>query len=159
MRKHSEESNLRHTQRNNSQNCSGSWERHKKHPKQESKCKRCGFEKHTTQDGKCPALKALCGFCNITGHYETACISKRTLQKRDTRQGTGRRQNSTSPNRQQGNGSGGRRPTLNTNDEMMKSTHLTTLSRSWTLPMMVKHLYKQNSTCKCHISRTGALSE
>ena len=35
----------RHTQQNNSENRSGSRERYKKHPKQKSKSKRCGFEK------------------------------------------------------------------------------------------------------------------
>ena len=50
-----------------------------------SKCKRCGFEHHTTSDGSCPALKTTCGFCNRIGHYESACITKRTEQKKESR--------------------------------------------------------------------------
>ena len=95
---------------------SGSRERHRKPPKHKSKCKRCGFEKHTTPDGKCPALKSVCEYCNITGHYESACISKRTAQKRETKPGAGRgyRHSSRSPSRRPGTSSGGR-ATLGTN--------------------------------------------
>ena len=60
-----------------------------------TKCKRCGFEHLTTTDGSCPALKSTCGFCKIVGHYESACIKKRTVKKRE---GTDKRQTH-SPNR------------------------------------------------------------
>ena len=74
-----------HKQRSRSR--SGSWERSTTPFKPRSKCKRCGFERHITQDGKCPALKSLCGYCNITGHYESACITKRTAKKQGMVQG------------------------------------------------------------------------
>ena len=103
----------KYNRKHRSRSRSGSKERHSKHPK--SKCKRCGFEKHTTADGRCPAMKSLCGFCNITGHYESVCISKRMAQSREAKQGTGRghQHNSQSPSRRPGTGSGGR-PTLGT---------------------------------------------
>ena len=78
---------------------SGSRERSTTPFKPRSKCKRCGFERHTTQDGKCPALKSLCGYCNITGHYESACITKRTAQNKEARHGAGKRHGSRSPTR------------------------------------------------------------
>ena len=76
-----------------------------------SKCKRCGFEHHTTPDGSCPALKTTCGFCNRIGHYESACITKCTEQKRESRG----RQKPHSPNRRRGAtpGPAGKKSTVN----------------------------------------------
>ena len=99
---------------------SGSRERSITPFKPRSKCKRCGFERHTTQDGKCPALKALCGFCKITGHYESACISKCTAQNKEAKHSAGRRHNSRSPSRKSGNP--GRRPTAGTHTIAIKQT-------------------------------------
>ena len=62
---------------------SGSRERRPQNKPNGTKCKRCGFEHHTTTDGSCPALKSTCGFCKIVGHYESACIKKRTEKKRE----------------------------------------------------------------------------
>ena len=76
---------------------SGSRERRPQNKPNGTKCKRCGFERHTTTDGSCPALKSTCGFCKIVGHYESACIKKRTEKKRE---GTDKRGKQThSPNR------------------------------------------------------------
>ena len=76
---------------------SGSRERRPQNKPNGTKCKRCGFEHHTTTDGSCPALKSTCGFCKIVGHYESACIKKRTEKKRE---GTDKRGKQThSPNR------------------------------------------------------------
>ena len=111
-------------QKQRSRSHSGSRERFSRPPKQKSKCKWCGFEKHTTPDGKCPALKSTCGFCDITGHYESACISKRTAQKRETGPGRGRgrgRHYSRSPTRRPGNNSGGR-PAVGTNTITIQQT-------------------------------------
>ena len=99
---------------------SGSRERSTTPFKPRSKCKRCGFERHTTQDGKCPALKALCGFCKITGHYESTCISKRTAQNKEAKHSAGRRHNSRSPSRKSGNP--GRRPTAGAHTIAIKQT-------------------------------------
>ena len=99
---------------------SGSRERSTKPFKPKSKCKQCGFEKHTTPDGKYPALKSLCGFCKITGHYESACISKRTAQNNEAKHNAGRRHNSRSPSRKSGNP--GRRPTAGTHTIAIKQT-------------------------------------
>ena len=76
-----------------------------------SRCKRCGFECHTTSDGTCPALKPTCGFCNRIGHYESACITKCTQQKRESRG----RQKPHSPNRRRGTtpGPAGKKSTVN----------------------------------------------
>ena len=108
-----------HKQRSRSR--SGSRQRSTTPFKPRSKCKRCGFERHTTQDGKCPALKALCGYCNITGHYESACITKRTAQNKEARHGAGKRHSSRSPTRRPGNNSG-RRPTAGTHTVAIKQT-------------------------------------
>ena len=50
-----------------------------------SKCKQCGFTKHTTSDGSCPAIKVTCGFCKNMGHYESVCIKKKTQQNKESR--------------------------------------------------------------------------
>ena len=76
---------------------SGSRERRPQNKPNGTKCKRCGFEHHTTTDGSCPALKSTCGFCKVVGHYESACIKKRTEKKRE---GKHKREKQThSPNR------------------------------------------------------------
>ena len=78
-----------------------------------TKCKRCQFEHHTTTDGSCPALKSTCRFCKIVGHYESACIKKRTEKKREGRDKRGKQTHS--PNRgkrAQTPGPGSRRPAV-----------------------------------------------
>ena len=75
---------------------SGSRERRPQN-KPNGKCKRCGFERHTTTDGSCPALKLTCGFCKIVGHYESTCIKKHTEKKREGTDKTGKQTHS--PNR------------------------------------------------------------
>ena len=98
---------------------SGSRERSTTPSKPRSKCKRCGFERHTTQDGKCPALKSLCGHCNKTGHYKSACITKCTAQNKEARHGAGKCRRS--PTRRPGNNSG-RRPIAGTHTITIKQT-------------------------------------
>ena len=77
-----------------------------------SKCKRCGFEHHTTPDGSCPALKTTCGFCNRIGHYESAMASQNAQNRREESRG---RQKPDSPNRRRGPtpGPARRRPSVN----------------------------------------------
>ena len=84
-----------------------------------SKCKRCGFEHHTTSDRSCPALKTTCGFCNRIGHYELACITKHTEQKKESRG----RQKTHSPNRRRGATPGpGKKPTVNAHTVNIRTT-------------------------------------
>ena len=66
--------------RNSSCSYSGEWNGWHKKTGKSSKCKQCDFEQHTNSDGTCPALNALCGFCDRTGHYESACITKHTCR-------------------------------------------------------------------------------
>ena len=80
-----------------------------------TKCKRCGFEHHTTTDGSCPALKSTCGFCKIVGHFESACIKKCTEKKREGTEKKGKQ--TYSPNRgkrAQTPGPGSRRAAVHT---------------------------------------------
>ena len=109
-----------------------------------SKCKRCGFECHTTPDGSCPALKTTCGFCNRIGHYESACITKCTEQKRESRG----RQKPHSPNRRRGAtpGPAGKKSTVNahtvnirTSDQMkadFQRIHFDSISTRTTTPQL-----------------------
>ena len=39
-------------------------------------CPNCGFPKHLTASGQCPALSAHCGKCNKKGHYAHICTAK-----------------------------------------------------------------------------------
>ena len=71
--------------RRRSRTRSGSRERQHRSQKPASKCKRCGFTQHTTQDGTCPAMNTTCGYCNIKGHYESVCITKRKAQNKGQR--------------------------------------------------------------------------
>lgn len=57
--------------RSRSHSRSESRDRKKPQPKSKkptSKCKRCGFENHTTKDGQCPAINSTCGYCTRIGH-------------------------------------------------------------------------------------------
>ena len=67
--------------RNRSSSHSGSRE----HKTLTSKCKQCGFTKHTTSGGSCPAIKVTCGFCKNMGHYESVCIKKKAQQNKESR--------------------------------------------------------------------------
>ena len=64
-----------------------------------SKCKRCGFEKHTTSDGSCPAMNSTCGFCKRIGHYESACITKKTQKNKERNKERKGKHSSRSPTR------------------------------------------------------------
>ena len=98
---------------------SGSRERNPKH--KGTKCKRCGFEKHTTSDGSCPALNSTCGYCEKSGHYESACITKKIHSSRKGQKG--QRHNSKSPPRYKRSSTPGpKKTTVKANTLAVKAT-------------------------------------